>query len=65
MDKVVSVQKEFKKNNLADLLVKAGGYKPKLPCPTRWTSQRGACNSFMKNLAAMKTETSKMLMICL
>lgn len=55
MDKVMSVQKEFKKTSLEDRLLKAGGHKPKLACSTRWTSQRDAADSFIKNLTAMMT----------
>lgn len=59
MEKVMAVQKEFKKTSLEDRLLKAGGHKPKLSCATRWTSQRGAAESFMKNLTAMKTVAGK------
>lgn len=65
MDKVMSVQKDFKRTSLEDKLIKAGGNKPELSCPTRWTSQCGACDSFIKNLAAMKTVTGKILLRCL
>lgn len=59
MDKVMIVQKEFKKTSLEDRLLKAGGRKPVLSCSTRWTSQRNAVNSFAKNLSTMKTVTGK------
>lgn len=61
MDKVMAVQKEYKKTSLEDRLLKMGGHKPKLSCPTRWTSQRNAVDSFLKNLTAMKTVTGKQL----
>lgn len=59
MEKVMSVQKEFKKTSLEDRLVKAGGHKPKLSCATRWTSERNAAESFIKNLSPMKNVTGK------
>lgn len=65
MDKVMLVQKEFKKTSLEDRLLKAGGHKPTLSCSTRWTSQRGAGDSFVKNLPAMKTVTGKFILSCL
>lgn len=54
----MTVQKEFKKTSLEDRLLKAGGHKPALSCATRWTSQRNAAESFVKNLSAMKTVTA-------
>lgn len=54
MEKVMSVQKEFRKTSLSDLLSKAGGNKAVLSCTTRWSSQRDAFQSFKKNLTAMK-----------
>lgn len=54
MAKVMKVQKAFKKTKLEVLLQEAGGQKPVLYCATRWTSQRGAAESFLKNLTAMK-----------
>lgn len=65
MDKIMLVQKEFKKVGLQDRLLKAGGNKPILSCTTRWTSQRGAALSFIKNLSAMKTVTGKKHLNCL
>lgn len=55
MKKVMSVQKDFKRTPLAGRLSKAGGSSAVLSCTTRWTSQRGAAESFIKNLIAMKT----------
>lgn len=39
-------------------MLDAGGHKPVLSCATRWTSQRGAAESMIKNLSAMKTVTA-------
>ncbi|XP_055307729.1 uncharacterized protein LOC129571881 [Sitodiplosis mosellana] len=58
MRKVTTVQKDFRRTGLTDLLLKAGGHKPALPCATRWTSQRSAGESFLKNLSTMKTVTT-------
>lgn len=55
MKKVMKVQKDFRRTALANRLTDAGGHKPVLSCPTRWTSQRGAADSMNKNLPAMKT----------
>lgn len=54
MANVMKVQKEFRKTGLASRMLSAGGTKAVLSCATRWTSQRGAGVSFLKNLAAMK-----------
>lgn len=51
---VRSVQTEFKRIALESKLISLGGTKPKLPCRTRWCSQRGACKSFLSNLSKMK-----------
>lgn len=58
--KVTSVQLEFRKTSLSDRLIKAGGHRPQISCPTRWTSERDAAVSFIKNLAPMKTVTGKL-----
>lgn len=58
MKKVMKVQKDFRRTVLANRLVDAGGHKPILSCTTRWTSQRGAADSMLKNLSAMKTVTA-------
>lgn len=54
MAKVMSVQKDFRRTPLESRLLTAGGLKPVLSCVTRWTSQRGAGVSFLKNLSCMK-----------
>lgn len=54
MAKVLVVQKDFRQTPLANRLIEAGGTKPVLSCVTRWTSQRGAGVSFLKNLPFMK-----------
>lgn len=55
---VKSVQKDFTRTGLANRLSDAGGHKPVLPCATRWTSQRGAAESMIKNLTPMKKVTA-------
>ena len=54
MSKVMMIQKEYKKTGLEDRLLKIGGHKPVLSCATRWTSQRDAVESMLKNQTAMK-----------
>lgn len=54
----MTVQKDFRRTGLLDRLLKAGGKKPALSCTTRWTSQRNAAESFLKNLSMMKTVTA-------
>lgn len=58
MKKVMKIQKDFRRTALANRLSDAGGHKPVLSCTTRWTSQRGAAKSMIKNLSAMKTVTA-------
>lgn len=58
MKKVMKIQKDFRRTALANRLLDAGGHKPVLSCTTRWTSQRGAAESMIKNLSAMKTVTA-------
>lgn len=58
MKKVMRVQRDFKRTGLEDRLLNAGGRKPVFFCKTRWTSQRNACESFVKNLSPMKTVTA-------
>lgn len=59
MSKVMIVQNEFKRPHLESMLSAAGGKKPELFSPTRWTSQRNALESCLKNLSAMKEVTAK------
>lgn len=54
MAKVLVVQKDFRRSPLETRLLVAGGKKAVLSCVTRWTSQRGAAESFLKNLPFMK-----------
>lgn len=54
LGKVMFVQKDFKKTDMEALLLAAEGNKVVLSCATRWTSQRNAIESFLKNLSAMK-----------
>lgn len=54
MAKVLVVQKDFRRPPLESRLLIAGGNKAVLSCVTRWTSQRGAGVSFLKNLPFMK-----------
>lgn len=54
MAKVLVVQKDFRRPPLESRLLIAGGKKAVLSCITRWTSQRGAGVSFLRNLAFMK-----------
>lgn len=54
MNKVMTVQKDFRRTALLDRLMKVGGKKPALSCTTRWTSQRNAAESFLVNLSKMK-----------
>lgn len=54
LDDVREIQTEFKRSALESKLISLGGSKPKLPCNTRWGSQRGACVSMQANLLKMK-----------
>lgn len=58
MDKIMTVQRDFRRTGLEDRLLKSGGHKPALSCSTRWTMQRNAAESFLKKLSAMKTVTA-------
>lgn len=54
LQKVMKVQKEFRKPGLESKLTKAGGKKPVLYSKIRFASSRNAMLSFLDNLAVMK-----------
>uniref|UniRef100_A0A1I8PQE9 HAT C-terminal dimerisation domain-containing protein n=2 Tax=Stomoxys calcitrans TaxID=35570 RepID=A0A1I8PQE9_STOCA len=52
--KVHKIVNEFKKANLEKKLTMLGGAKPKLPCATRWCSERDGLFWLINNIARMK-----------
>lgn len=53
-EKVMMVLKEFKKTDYEKFIVLNGGTKIKLPCDTRWCSNRDAYKCLINNLTLMK-----------